>query len=211
MAHSDPSLDRLVAGFRVFRAKYFDQRPMLYTQLITRGQEPDVLVVACSDSRVDPAILLNVEPGELFVVRNVANLVPPYEPDGHYHGTSAAVEFGVLDLKVRHIIVLGHSRCSGIGLLHRRLKGEAAQREFVAQWMSLVVPLQGHAPCACDQEPDSLGQAAIRASLSNLRGFPWVVSACDEGRLALHGWWFDLDKGALLAVDKATGQFNPLS
>src|SRR3954469_1855409 len=104
------SIEKLTAGFRVFRAKYFDHRPEIFEGLVKGGQSPDVLVIACSDSRVDPPILLNAEPGELFVVRNVPNVVPPYQPDGHYHGTSAALEFAVRDLGVREVVVLGHSR-----------------------------------------------------------------------------------------------------
>ena len=206
-----PALDRLIAGFRVFRAKYFEQRPGLYEGLASGGQSPEVLVIACSDSRVDPAILLNAEPGELFVVRNVANLVPPYQPDGHYHGTSAALEFAVRDLGVRHIVVLGHSRCGGIDALCRNLAGNPLPREFIGPWVSIAKP----ATEACEhQRTDeaqarAIGHAAVRTSVANLRTFPWVTDAEATGRLALHGWWFDLDAGALLGLD-AAGDFGPV-
>ncbi len=111
----DP-IDRLIAGFRAFRARHYEARPELMRELVTVGQSPAVMMIACSDSRLDPALLLGTEPGELFIVRNVANLVPPYGPDDGLHGTSAALEFAVRDLGVQHIIVLGHSGCGGIAI-----------------------------------------------------------------------------------------------
>jgi carbonic anhydrase len=130
-------IDKLIAGFRAFRVKYFEQRPALFEGL-AGGQRPEVLVIACSDSRVDPAILLNAEPGELFVVRNVAALVPPYQPDEHYHGTSAALEFAVRDLEVGHVVVLGHSSCGGMTALRRSLSGDPPPREFIGPWVSIT-------------------------------------------------------------------------
>ncbi|MEO5337405.1 MAG: carbonic anhydrase [Magnetospirillum sp. WYHS-4] len=203
-------IGRLIAGFKGFRAKYFEQRPDLFADLAARGQAPGALVVACSDSRVDPAILLNAEPGELFVVRNVANLVPPYQPDGHYHGTSAAVEFAVRDLGVRHVIVLGHSHCGGIAALHRTVTGAEPEREFIAPWVSIVSgALESAHGAACGL--NRLEQAAICVSLSNLRTFPWVTEALAGGTLALHGWWFDMGRGELWAADESQGVFNRLA
>ena len=204
------AIDKLVAGFRAFRVKYFEQRPALFEGL-AGGQRPEVLVIACSDSRVDPAILLNAEPGELFVVRNVAALVPPYQPDEHYHGTSAALEFAVRDLEVGHVVVLGHSSCGGMTALSRSLSGDPPPREFIGAWVAIT---ETAAP-DCAHHGDAGGgsrrleEAAVRTSIANLRTFPWVADAEAAGRLRLHGWWFDLDGGALFAMDR-TGTFTPL-
>lgn len=203
------AIDKLTAGFRVFRAKYFDHRPEIYEGLVKGGQSPDVLVIACSDSRVDPAILLNAEPGELFVVRNVANLVPPYQPDGHYHGTSAALEFAVRDLGVRDVVVLGHSRCGGMEALRRSLAGNPSPREFIGPWVSIADHGDEHNH---GDDPDlsrRLEESAIRTSLANLRTFPWVAEAERAGKLALHGWWFDLEAGALFGL-RPDGSFAPM-
>lgn len=205
------ALDRLLAGFKGFRARYFEQRPELYERLARSGQTPEVLVVGCSDSRADPAILLGTEPGELFVVRNVANLVPPYQPDGHYHGTSSAIEFAVRDLAVKHIVVLGHSGCGGVqALLQSAKKNE--DREFIAGWMSIAG--RARAALAADtvrhgpDESRAVEQAAIRVSLENLMTFPWVRRPVGEGTLSLHGWWFDLGAGQLWGIDAPTGEFK---
>jgi carbonic anhydrase len=210
---SAPSLERLIAGFRVFRARYFEQRPELYAELAT-AQRPDVLVIGCSDSRADPAILLGAEPGELFVVRNVANLVPPYQPDGHFHGTSSAIEFAVRDLNVGHIIVLGHSGCGGIQALMSANQGKRADREFIAGWVSIAGRARaGLAADPAKNAPESsrhVEQAAIRVSLENLLTFPWINRPASEGKLALHGWWFDIDSGELWGTDAPTDEFRIL-
>ena len=204
-----PPLERLLAGFRAFRARYFEQRPELFERLAARGQNPEVLVIGCSDSRADPAILLGTEPGELFVIRNVANLVPPYEPDGHYHGTSSAVEFAVRDLAVKHIVVLGHSGCGGIQALVASGEGKLKGREFIAGWVSLVakaVPAGAHRDRTQEME-----QAAIRVSLENLLTFPWLRDRVNDGSLTLHGWWFDLEGGKLWGIDDPKAEFRTLS
>ena len=209
-------LKRLVAGFRAFRATYFEQRPELFKGLAARGQQPRVLVVACSDSRVDPAILLNAQPGDLFIIRNVANLIPPYQPDGHYHGTSAALEFGVCQLGVKHVIVLGHSQCGGIRALRSACVDHIPTGEFITPWVSLV-----SAPCCGGKDPNcehaagmsplELEQFAVKTSLDNLMTFPWVAERVQDGRLACHGWWFDLEKGALFEYGAAEARFRLLA
>lgn len=195
-----PAIERLVAGFRAFRATHFEQRPDLY-EALAGGQSPEVLMIACSDSRVDPAILLNAQPGELFVVRNVANLVPPYQPDARYHGTSAAVEFAVRDLGVRHVVVLGHSRCGGMGALRHYAQGGSLDREFIGPWVTLASEacscLHGRPELAEAEAAVLVEQAAVRLSLRNLGTFPWLRERVADGRLRLHGWWFDLEAGAL--------------
>lgn len=212
------AIERLVSGFRVFKAQNYEHRPEQFARLVSEGQRPEVLIIACSDSRVDPAILLNAQPGELFVVRNVANLVPPHNPDRQHHGTSSALEFAVRDLGVGHIVVLGHARCGGIQALRSYQRDPARQgdRHFIASWVSIAAhALDG---CAHDAEPRPgdadaarVEQAAIKISLANLRGFPWIADAVAAGRLQLHGWWFDLDRGELLSVDRDHGAFTVLA
>ncbi|OFX13054.1 MAG: carbonic anhydrase [Alphaproteobacteria bacterium RIFOXYD12_FULL_60_8] len=192
-------LDRLLEGFRSFHQTYYVEQPDFYRHLVEKGQRPDVMVIACSDSRVNPSIIAQAEPGELFIVRNVANLVPPYAPDSAYHGTSAALEFGVRDLNVEHIIVLGHSHCGGISCLCEG-HADAENREFIDGWMSIVA-----SACAVGLDGEArqrhVEREAVKISLTNLMSFPWVERRVAEGRLKLHGWWFDLEKGDLLAYD----------
>jgi len=191
------TINRLITGFRSFRETYYEEQPDFYRLLVEKGQKPDVMVIACSDSRVNPSIIAKVEPGELFIVRNVANLVPPYEPDSGYHGTSAAIEFAVRDLNVGHIIVLGHSHCGGIQALCESHGGNS-NREFIAGWMSIVAQarnknLEGEA------QHRHVEREAVKISLDNLLSFPWVKKRVGDGQLELHGWFFDLVAGELLA------------
>jgi carbonic anhydrase len=191
------TIERLIAGFKDFREAYYDRQPEFYRSLVELGQSPDVMVIACSDSRVNPSIIAKAEPGELFIVRNVANLVPPYKPDSSYHGTSAAIEFAVRDLGVGHIIVLGHSHCGGIRCLCDGAKGSNS-REFIDGWMSIV----DHAV-----NPELKGaklyrhveKEAVTISTNNLLSFPWVKKRVVSGELKIHGWWFDLEAGDLLS------------
>ena len=189
------TINRLITGFKSFRESYWEDQPEFYQRLVEDGQKPEVMVIACSDSRVNPSIIAKAKPGELFIVRNVANLVPPYEPDSHYHGTSAAIEFAVRDLKVKHIVVLGHSHCGGI----RRLcdgAGDGEGREFIDDWVSIATQavdksLEGEA------RHRQVEREAVRVSLGNLKTFPWVAEQVKAGDLELHGWLFDLEIGDL--------------
>jgi len=169
-------------------------------ELATRGQTPAVMVIACSDSRVDPALLFGTEPGDLFTVRNVANLVPPYTPDSNYHGTSAALEFGVRDLDVPHIVVLGHSACGGVQALREASAGAPADREFIAPWMEIAA-----AACRCETggvvpDQQTVEHEGIRISLKNLHSFPWIEERVRAGELKLSGWWVDLVAGKLCEI-----------
>ena len=201
-------IDRFIAGFKSFRETYYEEQPDFFRSLVEKGQRPDVMVIACSDSRTDPSIIAKAEPGELFIVRNIANLVPPYEPDSHRHGTSAAIELAVRDLDVGHIIVLGHSHCGGI----RRLcedREHAEDREFVDGWMSIVEQarddrLEG------DAHLRHVEREAVKLSTANLLTFPWVIRRVGNGRLKLHGWWFDLEAGKLQAHE-AGGDWKTLT
>jgi carbonic anhydrase len=202
-----PNIDRLITGFRSFRSIYYEQRPELF-EALKKGQQPEVMVIACSDSRVDPAILTQSQPGELFVVRNVANVVPPYEPDEHYHGTSAALEFAVRDLGVKSILVLGHSQCGGIrGLAHSVVGGKHVDRDFIGPWMSIVRSACSHTAATAGGLSENLAnieQAAIRLSLNNLRTYPWIREKIERSELAAHGWWFELEAGKLWYVREST-------
>lgn len=190
-------LSDLIAGFRRFQRRYFHDDRALFERLVRQGQSPRAMVAACCDARADPAIVMDCDPGDLFVVRNVANLVPPCEAGGGYHGTSAALEFAIRCLGVEHAIVMGHARCGGIRALLGEMRFGDDAGQFIAPWMSI----------ADEARRDVL--AAIRVSLRNLMSFPFVRSAIDAGRLALHGWYFDIEHGALLRYAEASGLFEP--
>jgi carbonic anhydrase len=191
---------RFIAGFKRFRQHYFDPHEQRFASL-QQGQKPKVLVIGCSDSRVDPAILTGCAPGELFVVRNVANLVPPCQHDSHHHGVSAALEYAVCHLEIEHIIILGHSGCGGIGaLIHGVDNGRPA--DFIGPWVGIaqrakeqvLKELSGKEP---DKQARACEQAAILVSLENLLSFPWISERVDAGTLCLHGWYFDIAVGQL--------------
>jgi carbonic anhydrase len=203
-------IDRLIAGFKGFKATYYEQRPERFQSLVERGQNPKTLVIACSDSRADPAILTNSEPGELFVIRNVANLVPPYQPDRSMHGTSSAIEFAVRDLAVRHIVVLGHSSCGGIEALQRVAKGEEPNREFLETWVSIACAAPGCTEHG-ESSSDEIGRQAVVISLNNLKTFPWLSELAAKKELSLHGWWFDMNQGALWAYNEFKDSFEVLA
>ena len=207
----------LMDGYRSFRSQTFPAKRQLYRDLVEHGQSPRVMIVACCDSRVDPAIILNAKPGDLFMVRNVANLVPPYEPHGDYHGTSAALEFAVTGLKIEHVVVLGHAFCGGVKAFLDGLYGGEADPElrFISRWMSLLRPAMTRLQSAnTSHNPHdrqhALEQASVVNSLANLETFPFVQAQLKAGTLALHGAWFDIEKGLLLEYDRRSDDFAPL-
>lgn len=207
-------METLIEGFKRFRAAYFEEHRKLFEALASRGQNPKVLLIGCCDSRVDPAIIFDAQPGEMFVVRNVANLVPRYEPDQGHHGTSAAVEFAVRGLDVEHIVILGHARCGGVRAL---IEGQADNTDFIGGWMStarsardraLALTLSAGQPIdtarrLCEQE-------TVAISLGNLMTFPWIRERVEQGQLMLHGWYFDLESGELFRLDPMTNTFQPV-
>jgi carbonic anhydrase len=203
-------MDRLIDGYRRFRTGLYPVERERYERTADYGQEPKALVIACSDSRVDPQLIFDAGPGELFVVRNVANLVPPFERDAAYHGTSAALEFAVRSLKVRDIVVMGHGMCGGIHtLLNGAPSGE--RTDFVEHWMQIAEPAK-RATEGIDPEARQTAceHAAVRLSLANLMTFPWVSEAVIAGRLSLHGAFFDIRLGKLLRMG-ADGVFTALA
>jgi carbonic anhydrase len=203
----------LIEGFQRFRERHFGKDGEQFHRLVQFGQTPKALVVACCDSRVDPALVLDCAPGDLFVIRNVANLVPPAENQGHYHGTSAALEFGVRNLGVPHIIVLGHAQCGGI---HALLEGSVEKDEpFIAGWMGIAEAARRKVEKELAGASDKLRhraceQQAILVSLDNLMTFSWIHQRVEQGRLALHGWYFDIECGELLGYNTSTLQFETL-
>ncbi len=190
-------MDKLLDGYQRFRAQSWPERRRQFEALADVGQNPRTMVLSCADSRVDPGMIFDAGPGELFVVRNVANLVPPYAPDSAYHGTSAALEFGVRVLDVRHLVVLGHALCGGIRALLNGVPPEAG--DFVAAWIHIAEPARLRA-LACDDGTDPqlcCEQEAVRLSLHNLMTFPWIRDRVTAGTLTLHGGHFDIRSGVL--------------
>jgi carbonic anhydrase len=207
----DP-IAKLTKGFKAFRDGRFQEQRATYEDLVDQGQRPTVALIACSDSRVDPAIVLQADPGDLFTVRNVANLVPPYEQEGRYHGTSAALEFAVEQLAVEHVIVLGHAHCGGIRSLFEQRPGTSESGQFVAPWMSLVrsafLRVEGTMPDAHDDVKARVcEQSAVLVSLENLMTFPGIRQRVGDGRLRLHGWYIDIRSCSLEIYDPGRQRF----
>lgn len=206
---------KLVKGFSQFHSKYFLEKNRLYQTLTQKGQSPEVLVIACSDSRNDPALLTQSEPGDMFVVRNVAAIVPPYQPDSQYHGTSAAIEFAVKGLKVKDIVILGHALCGGVNALLLG-KDKSEEFEFLTNWIEIgsaardaVISELGSINPAIQQR--ALEQAVILTSLNNLMTFPWIRDGVASGSITLHGWYFDMVTGKMLGLDFVTGTFSDIA
>jgi carbonic anhydrase len=201
----------LVEGHWRFRRDVHAADRGRYRQLAELGQTPTAMVIACCDARVDVSAIFNAEPGALFIMRNVANLVPPYEPSGKYHGTSAAVEYAALVLKVPHIIVLGHSHCGGIAAYRDRAKGTTGDTCFIGPWLTLLDGLDvRESDVAAFGRETAFELAGIRQSLANLRSFDVISEREEAGLIALHGLYFDIASGALLALDPDSDRFAAL-
>ena len=204
--------EHLADRFRRFKYRHFAPNLDHYEELATYGQHPDVMVVSCCDSRVDPETIFSAMPGELFVVRNVANLVPPFETTGRYHGVSAALEFAALNLRVKHIVVLGHSGCGGIGACLEQSAARQSEAKFISNWMAILDEARESvlAAAAGRSTPElraELERVGIKTSLQNLRSFPCIKSLEAKGRLHLHGAHFDIAKGNLSVLNEGTGEF----
>ncbi|MCM2293318.1 carbonic anhydrase [Allorhizobium sp. BGMRC 0089] len=202
----------LLDGYRNFMSgRYADERER-YRALADQGQNPQTMVVACCDSRAAPETIFDRGPGELFVVRNVANMVPPYEPDGQYHSTSAALEFAVQALKVKDILVMGHGRCGGIRAALDPNAEPLSPGDFIGKWMNLVRPaaeqIQNASIMTPSERQTALERISIRNSIDNLRTFPYVRALEDAGKLSLHGAWFDISNGELWIMDPVTRDFH---
>lgn len=199
----------LLDGYQRFRLGRLEAERARYRQLAEAGQKPRIMIIGCCDSRAAPETIFDAGPGELFVLRNVANLVPPYEPDGEYHGTSAALEFAVQALAVETVLVLGHGRCGGIQAALSPGSASLSRGDFIGRWMSLA----GRAAKALEDEggeqdrQTALERLSVRLSIDNLRTFPFVAERERTGRLALRGAWFDIASGELWILDPATGAY----
>lgn len=203
---------RLTQGYQSFLSGRFSSERKRYQTLAEKGQHPEILIIGCCDSRVSPEVIFDAGPGELFVVRNVANLVPPYEPDSDsYHGTSAAIEFAVEGLEVKHIVVLGHASCGGIRSFYEQAKPLTAGN-FIGKWMSQIATTAerlGPLPEDPKQALRQLELAVIEHSLNNLMTFPSIRKRVEEGRLKLHGTYFGVATGLLFLRDNETRRFVP--
>ncbi len=207
--------DHMADRYRRFKIRHFVPNIDYYEGLAAHGQSPDVMIVSCCDSRVDPETIFSAMPGELFVLRNVANLVPPYETGGLYHGVSAALEFAVLSLGVKHIVVMGHSSCGGVKAALDYDAARQTEARFISTWMSMLDAarlkvLASHQGTSRSELVNALEREGIKVALANLRTFPFVIEAERKGRLALHGAYFDIKIGALSVLNQATGEYYRL-
>ncbi len=204
--------DRLLNGYRNFMSGRYAEQSARYRALAETGQKPKTLVIACCDSRAAPETIFDSGPGELFVVRNVANLVPPYEPDGQFHATSAALEFAVQSLKVSDIVVMGHGRCGGISAALDPDAEPLSPGDFIGKWMGMLKPvaeqIQGAEILTPAERQRALERVSIRNSIANLRTFPCVRILEEKARIQMHGAWFDISTGELWIMDAKTGDFQ---
>ncbi|MBR0717174.1 carbonic anhydrase [Bradyrhizobium liaoningense] len=201
----------LLDGYKAFSTQRLPTEQTRYRELSVKGQSPEVMVIGCCDSRVSPEVIFDVGPGELFVVRNIANLVPVYQPDGNAHGVSAALEYAVTVLKVKHIVVLGHAQCGGIRAFVDKIE-PLTPGDFIGKWMQMfikpgeVVEQRGHETMA--QFVERIEKAAVFRSLENLMTFPFVRKAVESGQMQTHGAYFGVAEGSLFVLDKVAKEFR---
>ena len=201
----------LLEGYRAFATQRLPTEQSRYRELSVKGQFPEVMVIGCCDSRVSPEVIFDVGPGELFVVRNIANLVPVYQPDGNAHGVSAALEYAVTVLKVKHIVVLGHAQCGGIRAFVDKIE-PLTPGDFIGKWMQMfikpgeVVEQREHESMA--QFVERIEKAAVFRSLENLMTFPFVRKAVESGQMQTHGAYFGVAEGSLFVLDKTAKEFK---
>ena len=204
--------DHLADRFRRFKFRHFAPNQDHYEELATYGQNPDTMIISCCDSRVDPETIFNAMPGELFVVRNVANLVPPYETGGRYHGVSTAIEFAIMNLRVKHVVVMGHSGCGGIKAALDKKAAIETEAHFISRWMSMLDDARltvraAHQMKSQSERVSALEREGIKHSIKNLRTFPFVKDLEDKGRLGLHGAHFEIATGQLSVLNQVTNEF----
>jgi carbonic anhydrase len=200
----------LLDGYKSFMAHRYEPEEARYKVLADKGQSPTTMIIACCDSRSAPETIFDAGPGEMFVVRNVANLVPPFQPDAMQHGTSAAIEFAVVALNISNIVIMGHGRCGGIRAALDPHATPLAQGDFIGKWMTLLSPaseaVSKYTLLTSKERQTMLEHFSVRNSITNLRTFPYVKALEDEGKLAIHGAWFDISTGELWVMD-ADGDF----
>lgn len=208
------SINNLISGYIEFRKKYLEKENNTYRKWAASKQSPKVMIIACSDSRVNPAILTHAGLGELFIVNNVANLVPPYkEGNNTHHSTSSAVEFAVKNLNIEHIIIMGHSQCGGIkALMEGNTDNNEGEYSFITPWMNIVKEARDKvisegAGLSSEEKNCLCEKTAILTSLKNLMSFPWVKFAVEENKLSLHAWYFELENAVLNIYDEDKQEF----
>lgn len=215
MKNARPLPTYLTQRYHGWNATTYSENKAWYRRLADEGQRPRAMIISCCDSRVHVTQMFGADQGEIFLHRNIANLVPPFEPDGDYHGTSAAVEYAVTALKVSHLIVLGHSQCGGVKGFHEKCLGNAPElsenTSFVGRWIDILKPgyerLGGN---DADIADDVLEKEGVLVSLENLMTFPFVRDAVESEKLSLHGIWTDIGAGGLEFYDPETGEFAPV-
>jgi carbonic anhydrase len=205
----------LADRFRRFKHRHYLPNAEQYEELATYGQNPEAMIISCSDSRVDPETIFSAMPGELFVVRNVANLVPPYETGGKHHGVSSAIEFAVLNLRVKNIIVMGHSGCGGVKAALDQSAAIQTEAQFISRWMSMLDDARLRVVAAHQMAPEeeklhALEKECVKTAIKNLRTFPFITEREDRGRLSLHGAYFDIATGTLSVLNHSRNEFFPL-
>lgn len=202
------SLNKITVGYKEFQKKYNSNKNSLMEQLSIEGQNPDVMIVSCCDSRVDPAMILQCKPGELFIVRNVANIIPPYENDEFHHGTSAALEFGICYLEVKHLIIWGHSQCGGISALLNK-ENISKQNDFIGNWINIIKNNEDFP----DEQPnhvDCMAKESLNMSYNNCFSFPWIKERVENNKLSIHRWFFNIKEAKLYNFDAETNQYISL-
>ncbi|MCH9643265.1 MAG: carbonic anhydrase [Gammaproteobacteria bacterium] len=199
----EKSFEKILSGYHRFREKYAAGDDTLMQKLASHGQQPDAMIVACCDSRVDPAVILQCDPGDLFTARNIANIIPPFEKDNSHHGTSAALEYGVCHLNVKHLIILGHSQCGGIQALLSN--DDMENSDFISSWVSLVETESKDL-----DDCDTFSKKALLHSYKNCLSFPWIKQRVEQNQLAIHLWFFDISKGEISAYSFEKKQFLAL-
>lgn len=207
--------ESLTDRYRRFKHRIFVPNADQYEELATYGQDPKIMLISCCDSRVDPETIFNAMPGELFIIRNVANLVPPFETSGKFHGVSAAIEFAVLNLRIQHLVVMGHSGCGGIKAALDQSAAIQTEAQFISRWMSMLDDarlrvLAANQMGSSDKRLDALEKEGVKTSIKNLRTFPFVAERETKGKLNLHGAHFDIKNGTLTILNHSRGQFFPL-
>jgi carbonic anhydrase len=204
----------LLDGYRTFRTQRLPTEQTRYRELSVRGQSPEVMVIGCCDSRVSPEVIFDAGPGELFVMRNVANLVPVYQPDSGAHGVSAALEYAVNALRIRHVVVLGHAQCGGIRAFIDKMQ-PLSSGDFIGKWMAMFIKpgeiVEQRAHETMQDFTVRIEKAAVFRSLENLMTFPFVRSNVESGTLQLHGAYFGVAEGSLFVLDKVAKEFRSVS
>lgn len=198
----EKSFTKMIEGYHAFRKKYATGDNSVMSHLAYHGQKPEIMIVACCDSRVDPALILQCEPGDLFIARNVANIIPPYEADSGHHGTSAALEFGICYLNVKHLIILGHSQCGGIQALLN--SDSLKQNDFISRWVSLI---NTH---SSNKDINTTAKEALNYSYKNCLTFPWIKERVSQKKLAIHRWFFDIGQGEIFSYSFEENQYQKL-